>query len=67
MLKLNVLALLEQKGRTKYWLYHQMDMSYQNFNNMVNNRTRSLRYENIEVLCQLLECTPNDLFVFTEE
>ncbi|MDD6315894.1 MAG: helix-turn-helix domain-containing protein [Butyricicoccaceae bacterium] len=67
MLKLNVLALLEQKGRTKYWLYHQMDMSYQNFNNMVNNRTRSIRYENIEVLCQLLECTPNDLFVFTEE
>lgn len=67
MLKLNVLALLEQKGRTKYWLYHQMDMSYQNFSNMVNNRTRSIRYENIEVLCQLLECTPNDLFVFTEE
>lgn len=67
MLKLNVLALLEQKGHTKYWLYHQMDMSYQNFNNMVNNRTRSIRYENIEVLCQLLECTPNDLFVFTEE
>lgn len=34
---------------------------------MVNNRTRSIRYENIEVLCQLLECTPNDLFIFTEE
>ena len=67
MVTLRVLELLEQRGRTKYWLYKQLGMSYQNFNNMVNNRTRSIRYENIEVLCQLLECTPNDLFVFTEE
>ena len=67
MIKLNVLELLEKKGKTKYWLYKQMGMSYQNFNRMVNNETKSIRYENIEALCQLLECTPNQLFRFTEE
>lgn len=67
MVKLDVLRLLEQKGKTKYWLYKQLGMSYQNFGKMVNNETKSIRYENIETLCLLLNCTPNDLFRFTEE
>ena len=55
MVTLNALALLERKGKTKYWLYQQLGMSYQNFSKMVNNQTKSIRYENIEVLCQLLD------------
>ena len=66
MVTLDVLRLLEQRGKTKYWLYKQLGMSYQNFNRMVNNETKSIRYETIEVLCQLLECTPNQLFRFRE-
>ena len=62
MIKLNVLELLEKKGKTKYWLYKQMGMSYQNFTKMIRNETKSIRYENIETLCLLLECTPNELF-----
>jgi len=67
MIKLDVLRLLEEQGRTKYWLYKQLGMSYQNFNKMVNNQTQSIRYENIETMCLLLNCTPNDLLVITEE
>ena len=67
MIKLNVLELLEKKGKTKYWLYKQLGMSYQNFSKMVNNETKSIRYENIETICLLLECTPNELFEITEE
>ena len=50
MIKLRVLELLEKNGKTKYWLYKQLGMSYQNFNRMVNNQTESIRYENIETL-----------------
>ena len=67
MIKLDVLRLLEKQGKTKYWLYKQLGMSYQNFSKMVNNQTKSIRYENIETMCLLLNCTPNDLFVITEE
>lgn len=66
MIKLNVLHLLEKSGKTKYWLYKQLGMSYQNFNKMINNETKSIRYENIETLCFLLHCTPNELFLITE-
>lgn len=67
MIKLRVLELLEKNGKTKYWLYKQLGMSYQNFNRMVNNQTKSIRYEKIETLCLLLNCTPNELFEISEE
>ena len=63
MIRLNVLELLEQRGHTKYWLYKQLGLSYKNFDNMVKGRTKAIRFQNIETLCQVLECTPNDLFV----
>ena len=62
-----MLALLEKKGKTKYWLYKQLGMSYQNFNRMVTNQTRSIQLERIETLCQILDCTPNDLFTIDWE
>ena len=67
MVRLNALSLLQVQGKTKYWLFKQMGMSYQNFNKMINNQTSSVRYENIELLCRLLHCTPNELFLFEEE
>ena len=67
MITLNVLELLEKQGKTKYWLYKQLGMSYQNFSKMIHNETKSIRYENIETICLLLECTPNELFKITED
>ena len=62
MIKLNIQTLLEQKGKSKYWLYNQMGMSYQNFNNMVSNKTKGIKFETIETLCLILECAPGELF-----
>ena len=67
MLKLRVLEILKGKDKTKYWLYNQLNMSYQNFNKMVNNETKSIRYETLSLLCEILECTPNDLFKVVSE
>lgn len=67
MIKLNVLELLEKRGKTKYWLNKQLGMSYTNFTRMVNNETQSIQYKNIEIMCLLLDCTPNDLFVLTPD
>ena len=68
-IKLNVLNLLEQKGKTKYWLFKcsEITMSYQNFNKMINTKTRSIRYENIQKFCDALECSPGDLFIEVDE
>lgn len=62
MVELNVIEILKKKGKTKYWLFNQLDMSYTNFNNIVMNRTKSIKYDNIEKFCKILDCEPNDLF-----
>ncbi len=67
MIKLRVSEILKEKGKTNYWLYKQMGMSYQNFMKMINNKTKSIQYANIEALCTILECEPNDLFVFEDD
>ena len=67
MAKFKALELLEKRGHTKYWLWKQLGMSYQNFNKMLFQETQSIRYENIETICRLLECTPNDLFEITDD
>ncbi len=63
-MELRILEILESKNKTKYWLYKQLGMSYQNFNKMVSNQTKSIRFEILEALCQILECTPNEIFKY---
>ncbi len=64
MIKLRIKELLEKHNITKYALYKQLGMSYQNFNHMINNETKSIRYEMIETLCVIFDCEPNDLFEY---
>jgi putative transcriptional regulator len=55
--------ILKEKGKTRYWLYMQLGLSYQNFKKILENKTSSIKFENLKALCEILDCTPNDLFV----
>ena len=55
--------ILKEKGKTRYWLYMQLGLSYQNFKKIVENETSGIKFENLKAICDILECTPNDLFV----
>ena len=48
-MKLRILEILKEKGKTKYWLYIQLGLSYQNFNRLANNQTSSIKFENLKV------------------
>ena len=67
MIYLNALNMLKERGKSKYWLYKQLGMSGQNANRMLYNETKSIRYETLEALCIIFECTPNDLLVFSDD
>lgn len=67
MVRLRILEILEEQNRTKYWLFKQMDLSYQNFNRMITNQTSSIRFENLDSLSTILGCTVGDLFEKTNE
>lgn len=67
MVKLRILEILESQNHTKYWLFKQLDLSYQNFNRMVNNETTSIRFENLDKLSTILNCSVGDLFDKVED
>ncbi|MBQ7962251.1 MAG: helix-turn-helix transcriptional regulator [Clostridia bacterium] len=62
MINMNVQQLLDEKGKTRYWLVKQMQTTYKTVNKICDNTLTGLQLETIEKLCQILECTPNDLF-----
>ena len=67
MVRLRVLDILEEQKHTKYWLYKHMDLSYQNFNRMVNNETSAIRFDNIDKLSKILNCSVGELFETIED
>lgn len=67
MIRLRILEILEEQQHTKYWLFKQMDLSYQNFNRLVTNETRSIRFENLDKLSTILNCPVGDLFEKIED
>lgn len=67
MVRLRILEILEKQEHTKYWLYKRMDMlSYRNFQNIIENKTISIRFDTLDKLSRILEVPIGDLFEQTE-
>ena len=68
MIQLRVLEILEDMGKTKYWLFKQMNMpNYSHFQKIIENRTSSIRFETLIKLSQILEVPVGELFEITNE
>ena len=71
MLKLNAIQWLEQKKLTKYKLFNKLNtiraskgeplMNYTNFLHMINKDNKSVLYQDLDELCEALECDISDL------
>ncbi len=66
MIKMNVQNLLNKKGKTRYWLVKEMQTTYKTVNKLCDNTLTGLQLETIEKLCEILDCTPDDLFIFDD-
>ena len=64
MIKMNVQKLLNEKKKTRYWLVKEMQTTYKTVNKICDNTLTGLQLDTIEKVCEILECTPNDLFTF---
>ncbi|MBQ5970564.1 MAG: helix-turn-helix transcriptional regulator [Clostridia bacterium] len=67
MIQMRVQELLNERKRTRYWLVKQMQTTYKTVNKLCDNTLTGLQLDTIEKLCSILECTPNDLFRFSNE
>lgn len=62
MVHVRIKELLEERGRTKYWLNKQTDIDYKNLSKLMEDATSSIHFEAMEKLCVVLKCSPNELF-----
>ena len=67
MLRLRIESILKEQGHSKYWLFKQMDMSYQNLNRIITNQTSSIRFDILERISDLLKVTVGDIFEKIDE
>lgn len=67
IIRLRVKEILEEKGKSNYWLSQQLGMCYRNFHNIVTNNTSSIRFDTMERLCEILEISVSELFEETED
>ena len=62
MLSLRINKILEEQGKTPYWLGKQTGISQNNILKICNGETSTIRFDTLEKICKALECSINDLF-----
>ena len=60
---MNIQNLLDEREKTRYWLVKEMQTTYKTVNKLCDNTLTGLQLETIEKLCDILECSPGDLFI----
>lgn len=55
-------ALLEARGMTVTELSQRIGITHANLSALKNNRGRAVRFSTLTALCDVLGCTPGDLF-----
>ena len=65
-MKLKLKELLDSKDKSVYWLKHETNISHATIYKMVNNETKMISFENLEKICNALNCTHNDIFELTK-
>ena len=62
MLSLRINKILEERNLTPYWLGKQTGISQNNMLKICNGETKNIRFDTIEKICKVLDCSINDLF-----
>ncbi|WP_081896980.1 helix-turn-helix transcriptional regulator [Clostridium sp. KNHs214] len=61
MIKVNIDKILEQKNKTTFWLSKETKIGYNNLKKLVDNKTQAIKFENLEIICDVLECRIEDI------
>lgn len=65
--KLRIEELLEEQGRTLYWLAKESGVDYQGLYRFKTGKAYGIRFNALEGICKALECTPGDLLIIEND
>ena len=64
---LNIKEKVDKKGFNKHQLAQKLEIGYVAACNLYNGKTERIYFETLERICNVLDCTPNDILVFGEK
>jgi putative transcriptional regulator len=65
MVQLRIEELLDQRGRSAYWLAKETGIGYPVIWKLLNGRMQAFRFDYIDKICAALDCVPGDLIVLS--
>ena len=64
MIEIRVDGLLEERGRTFYWLAKETGISHTTLWRLKKGKALGINFETLEKMCQALGCQPGDVLTF---
>ena len=65
--KFNIENLLKKKGKSKYWLCKNMNITSRNLNRIIYGETTSISFKYLEDMCKFLDCELSDLISIEQD
>jgi putative transcriptional regulator len=63
MITVRITELLEQRGKSLYWLAKQTGIRYSTVHDLSRGEWKAIKRTVIEALCEALECDPGELIL----
>ena len=67
MIRLELEPLLEKRAKTFYWLAKTAGIHHAVMSKLRHNDMKSVRFDVLDRLCDVLECSPGDILVKVDE
>lgn len=67
MIRIRLLELLDERGKSLYWLRQQTKVSYPALLRLAHNKIRKVDLDVLDKVCQALECDPGAIMVKRDE
>lgn len=66
-MRLNFKQLIDTSGLTQTQIAKELNVSYPTINNLYKGTAKSIYFDKLEELCNLLHCTPNDVLIMDSD
>ena len=65
MIEIRIDELLENRGRSFYWLAKETGISHTTVSRLKKGRALGINFETLEKICEVLKCKPGDVLSHT--
>lgn len=66
-MKLSIKQKLNEKNMSRYELAKRIGVTYPTIDKIYKGESTSIKFEILQELCKVLDCTPNDILVFDKD